>query len=143
MDHTIIAIDPGREKCGIAVVHRTRGVLCQTVIPTAELSRHTTKLATTYNTTTIVLGNGTAHQYAKTALTSPAAAGNPFTITLVDEHHSTEEARKRYWHHNPPTGWRRLIPVTMQVPPVPVDDYVAVILAERYFSLGSSREPSP
>jgi len=27
----------------------------------------------------------------------------------------------------------RLIPVTMRTPPVPVDDYVAVILAERFF----------
>ena len=38
-----------------------------------------------------------------------------------------------YWREHPPRGLMRLIPVTMQVPPVPVDDYVAVILAERYF----------
>ena len=35
-------------------------------------------------------------------------------------------AKGEYWKANPPNGWRRLIPVTMQVPPVPVDDFVAV-----------------
>ncbi|HKM17981.1 MAG TPA: pre-16S rRNA-processing nuclease YqgF, partial [Limnochordia bacterium] len=33
---------------------------------------------------------------------------------------------------HPPRGWRRLLPVSLQTPPVPIDDYVAVILAQRY-----------
>ena len=33
---------------------------------------------------------------------------------------------------NPPRGWRRLLPVSMQMPPEPYDDYVAVILAQRF-----------
>ncbi len=41
------------------------------------------------------------------------------------------EARERYWEHHRRRGWRRLVPSTMLVPPDPVDDFVAFILAER------------
>ena len=30
--------------------------------------------------------------------------------------------------------WRRLIPASLRVPEIPYDDYVALILAEEYFS---------
>ena len=60
------------------------------------------------------------------------------TITLVDEHLTTLEARARYFVEHPPTGLKRLLPVSMQVPPEPYDDYVAVILGERF--LASQRE---
>ena len=53
-------------------------------------------------------------------------------IKVVDERHTTEEARKLYWKKNPPRGWRKLLPTSMQVPPVPVDDLVAEILARRF-----------
>ena len=33
-----------------------------------------------------------------------------------------------------PRGLRRLLPTSMQVPPVPVDDFVAVILGTRYLA---------
>ena len=53
-------------------------------------------------------------------------------IEVVDEYRTTDLAKKAYWKAKPPRGWRRLLPVTMQVPPEPVDDFVAVILASRY-----------
>ena len=53
-------------------------------------------------------------------------------LVVVDEYRTTELAKGEYWKAHPPTGWRRLLPVTMQVPPVPVDDFVAVLLGRRY-----------
>ena len=53
-------------------------------------------------------------------------------IEVVDEYRTTDEARKLYWKIHPPRGLWRLVPTTMRVPPVPVDDLVAVILARRY-----------
>ena len=53
------------------------------------------------------------------------------SMLLVDEKDTTWQARERYWEHNPRRGWRKLLPASMQVPPVPVDDFVALILAER------------
>ena len=62
------------------------------------------------------------------------ASGVGMEVTLVDEHRSTEEARRRYFVDNPPSGWRRLMPRGLLTPPVPYDDYVAIILAERYLA---------
>ena len=131
---TIIAIDPGREKCGLAVVSLNGGVLHQAVIPVTEIGPLVEKLSLTYQTATVILGNGTAHRDIEQALTTVALGDKPLTLVLVDEKHSTEQARIRYWQLHPPKGLRRLLPVTMQLPPVPIDDYVAIILAERYLN---------
>jgi len=81
-----------------------------------------------------VLGDRTSSGKAKEVLSELLIEDKKLEILSVDEHHSTELARRYYWRKHPPRGLRRLIPLTMQVPPVPVDDYVAVILAERYFA---------
>ena len=130
----VVAIDPGREKCGIAIVHKKQGVIYKAIIATAELLSVVTTLAANHKLTTAVIGDRTTSHTAQTALTGIMVDGQQVNIIPVNEHHSTDEARKRYWTENPPTGWKRLLPTTMQVPPRPVDDYVAVILAERYFA---------
>ena len=89
MSGAVLAVDPGREKCGVAVLAADGTVLLQEVVPTAQ---------------------------------------------LVDEYRTTDEAKAAYWTAHPPRGWRRLIPRGMLVPPVPVDDFVAVILAQRYLT---------
>ena len=130
----VIAIDPGREKCGIAVVHKVQGVIYKTIIATADLVRVVTTLATTHKVFTAVIGDRTTSHAAQAALTGIRVSEQRVTVIPVNEHCSTDEARKRYWIEHPPKGFKRLLPTTMQVPPGPVDDYVAVILAERYFA---------
>lgn len=136
MSQYIIAVDPGREKCGIAVVRSSEDAVLQQVVETSELVSCVRKLAEQYDTLTVVLGDGTAHQQAEKELTNVRAADKLLNIELVDEKHSTEEARHLYWKYNPPKGLKRLIPVSMQVPPEPVDGYVAIILAHRYLRGG-------
>ncbi len=53
-------------------------------------------------------------------------------VKIVDEKHTTEEARRLYWKNNPPRGLRKFLPTSMQVPPEPVDGIVAEILAMRF-----------
>jgi len=134
MDELVIAVDPGRKKCGLAVVHRNRGVLVRQVIPVACLGDTAREWANRYQAHTVVLGNRTSSRQARAILTAIRTVDKPLEVILVDEHHSTEEARLRYWQENPPCGLWRLVPVGLRVPPNPVDDWVAVILAERYFS---------
>jgi len=134
MNQIIIAVDPGREKCGIAAVHKQKGVLFQKVINTIELNSFVQQLIAEYHTSIVVIGDRTSSREAKHNLEKIKIAHEPLVVTLVDEHHSTDQGRCRYWRENPPHGLMRLIPVTMQVPPRPIDDYVAVILAERYFN---------
>lgn len=132
-EHIVLAVDPGRDKCGVAVVERDGKVLFKKVILRSELAAVVQTQALRHNITVVVLGDGTTSSAALAVLSGIRVDGQMLSVIQVDEYRSTDEARKRYWRENPPKGFMKLIPVTMQVPPVPVDDYVAVILAERYF----------
>ncbi|MDF2636685.1 MAG: hypothetical protein K0R78_3559 [Pelosinus sp.] len=132
MNQTVISIDPGREKCGIAAVHPEKGVLNKSIIETQNLTSAIEEWLTKYQTRTVIMGNGTSSKEAKGLLEQIITNGQPLKIILVDEYRTTDDGRRRYWQENPPQGLWRLIPVTMQTPPQPVDDYVAIILAERF-----------
>ncbi len=55
-------------------------------------------------------------------------------IIAVDEHMSSMEARERYLRENSGKGIARFLPIGLRTPPKePYDDYVAEILAARYF----------
>lgn len=132
-ENIVLCVDPGREKCGLAVVGKNEGVFFKTIAATVSLRETTARLIDEYNAGAIVLGDRTFSRSTGEALAGLKSNGAVVPIIFVDEHRSTEEARRRYWQNNPPRGWRWFLPVTMQTPPVPIDDYVAVILAERYF----------
>lgn len=77
----------------------------------------------------VILGNGTNSANVKTML---AAAASGTDIVTVEESYSTEDARQLYWQENPPLGWRKLVPLGLQVPPVNLDGYAAAVLVRRY-----------
>jgi hypothetical protein len=52
----------------------------------------------------------------------------------VPERDTTRRARERYFADHPPRGWRRLIPLSLQTPSVPIDDYAAWIIAEQFLA---------
>ena len=122
-----MGIDPGKDKCGVAVLTASGEIKFQRVVPTAELDTAIKNLATEFEIQAVILGDGTTH---KAAAQKVSAAGLKFQ--LVDEKHTTEEARREYWKKNPPKGWRKLLPTSMQVPPEPVDAIVAEILVRRF-----------
>ena len=57
-------------------------------------------------------------------------------IHLVDEYETTRRARELYFAEHPPRGWRRLIPLGLQLPPGPIDDYAAILIARRFLARG-------
>ncbi len=124
----MVAIDPGREKCGVAVLDAVSGeVFEQEIVPPSELHAWLEACRMRNETELAVIGHRTAQKEIC------ALAGRlGYRIEIVDEDFSTEEARQRYWLAHPPTGWRRFCPRGLLLPPVPVDDYAAIILAERY-----------
>ena len=125
----VAAVDPGREKCGVAVVAEDGRVLAQDVVATERLTDELCARVKKYAPALVVLGNGTTSADAGANI---RAAAPDLPVEVVDEYRTTDDARRAYWQANPPTGWRRLLPTGMQTPPVPVDDFVAVILARRY-----------
>ena len=126
MSRPVLAIDPGREKCGVAVLASDGRILVQEVVATAALDAAVGTLVRAYEPA-VIMGNGTTSADAKKRV---EALGVP--VTLVDEYRTTDAAKCAYWEAHPPRGWRRLMPRGMLVPPVPVDDFVAVILAQRF-----------
>lgn len=131
----VIGVDPGRDKCGVAVLDTDGEIKFSEVIPTDEFETALKKLSAQFNPERVILGNGTTHAEAEKKL----RAIN-LSVTIIDEKFTTEEARREYWIKNPPRGWRRLLPVSMQVPPVPVDNIVAEILAKRFLGLRKINE---
>ena len=125
----VAAIDPGREKCGVAIVAEDGEVLEQSIVATVWLADEMVERVRRFLPERILLGNGTTSRAAEATIRENLP---DIPIEIVDEYRTTDDARRAYWKANPPTGWRRFFPTSMQVPPEPVDDFVAVLLAQRY-----------
>lgn len=125
----VVSIDPGREKCGLAVVDEDCSVLDQEVVATVWLTDELAARISEFSPDVLLIGNGTTSKAAQSRIREEFPGVD---IIEVDERRTTDDAKRAYWRENPPTGWRRFFPTSMQVPPVPVDDYVAVLLARRW-----------
>lgn len=132
---TVFAIDPGKSKCGMALVERDdQGRVTlkwRGVCPTAELILKLDEIRKENTIDLVILGNGTTSRPLVEQIRDQLPG---LGILVVDEKDTTLQARERYWEHNSRFGWRRFLPSTLQVPPVPYDDFVALILAERVLS---------
>lgn len=128
MKNEILAIDPGREKTGIAILNNS-DVLEHEIINSEELVQIIKSLLEKYIIKTIVMGNGTSSKKKYDLLKREFIDRD---IVLINEYRTTDEARKLYFQENPPKGWKKLIPLGMQVPPVPVDDYAAIVIGRKY-----------
>ena len=129
MSRPVLAIDPGRDKCGVAVLSPAGALLFRQVVPTAQLENVVSTLVEKH-APTIIMGNGTTSAAAKKRVETLGGA-----VTLVDEYRTTDAAKAAYWEAYPPRGWRRLVPRGLLVPPVPVDDFAAMILAQRFLQI--------
>jgi RNase H-fold protein (predicted Holliday junction resolvase) len=131
-NETILGFDPGKDKCGVAVMDGGRGLLYHQVLLTAEVISQINNLVQQYQVDRIVVGDQTTAKQWQQQLIS---AFPNLPITLVDERYSSLEARDRYWQMYPASFLTRLIPQGMRQPPRPIDDLVAIILIERYLEL--------
>jgi resolvase, RNase H domain protein len=95
---TVLAIDPGRDKCGIAVLSPQGDILLHEIVPTGALETRVSELAAEY-APRIIMGDGTTSAATKARIEAQVGA-----VTLVDEYRTTEEGRRLYWAENPPRG---------------------------------------
>lgn len=131
----VVAIDPGSNKCGIAVVDLQGIVLQLLLVGRHELASAVAKIiqdltAKGYQTT-IVMGNGTQHKKVSQEL--QAIVLDKSAVQMVEEYGSTLEARELYWKYNNPTWWQRLLPPSWRNTP-PLDAYAALVIAKRYIA---------
>jgi RNase H-fold protein (predicted Holliday junction resolvase) len=127
----VVAVDPGRSKCGVAAVSADGEVLSLATAAADQVGLTAAALAHTYNASTIVLGASTG---APRAWELIHAADPALSIVEIEEDMSTLEARDRYWQENPPGCLTRFIPAGLRTPPEPIDDWAAVVLAERFLA---------
>ena len=125
----VLGIDTGTHKAGFAVVKGGAAAppLLLGIEPLDSLVDRVAQLLSEYDIAAVALGHGT---HAGTVAQMLERLKLP--VHLVDEHETTLRARALYFADNPPRGWRRLIPLGMQLPPRPIDDYAAVLIARRY-----------
>lgn len=128
----ILAIDPGKDKCGLAVLGDDGRVVAKMVVLRGELSNQVKFLVSRHRIKNVVVGRGA---FGKGVEKELYRLPMDISVTFVPEKDSTWLARKRFWKENPPAGWLRFIPTSLRVPPAPIDDYAAVILGERYLGI--------
>lgn len=127
----ILGFDPGRHKCGLAVMGLDRILRHQAVVPAATVMATIGQLRQDFPISLIVMGDQTSAAEWKGQL---GQLPDPPRVLLVDERYTSLEARDRYWQMYPPQGWQRLLPQGLRTPPRPIDDIVAILLIERYLT---------
>ncbi len=127
----VVAIDPGTAKCGVAVLSAAGHVLARAIVSLGALEETLDPYLAAHPR--LLVGNGTGFRPVLDLLTHAGWTD----AQVVEEKGTTLEARRLYFQHRPPRGWRRLIPLSFLVPPRPIDDWAAVAIALKYLDTGS------
>ena len=129
MTKLYLGIDPGRSKTGLALVDGAGKIVKLHIAESQNIDNEIVEFIKSSCPVHIVLGNGTN---SRNIGESVKRVLPDVMVAVVEEAHSTEEARTLYWQENPPKGLKKLIPLGVLVPPVPLDAYAAVILVRRF-----------
>ncbi len=128
----ILGIDPGRQKTGLAIVDEAGAIVWRAIVPSVELGATVEELLGKWPLARVALGDSTGSSLAaciiETLLETTKASAK---LEIVNERDSTQEARPLYFAAHPPRGWKRFVPLGLQCPPEPIDDFAAVVLARR------------
>ena len=127
----VLGVDPGTAKCGLAVVSREGEVLHRAVVTVEALPEALREIGERYGVAQVALGDRTGARATQAAIREALPAAE---VALIAEDRSTEEARRLFWEHHPPRGWRRLVPRGLLVPPRPLDAYAAEVLVRRWLA---------
>lgn len=126
----ILGFDPGRHKCGLAVMGVDRTLRYHQVVNTDAAIATIQNLQQQFPISLVVMGDQTTAKEWRQTLNSQLP--DPLRIVMVDERYSSLEARDRYWKMFPPKGLSRLVPQSFRSISRPIDDIVAILLIERY-----------
>jgi len=129
----VLGIDPGTRKAGFALAADVASApLALGIEPVETLVERLAPLVSINPVSAVALGAGTNASGVERELLRLA-----LPIYFIDERDTTLRARALYFAYHPPKGWRRLIPLGLQVPPRPIDDYAALLIARRFIGAGA------
>ncbi len=126
----IVGFDPGRDKCGVAVLTTAGQVIEHQVAAADDAIAHLASLQQRFDVQRLVVGDRTTSKEWQSKISDGLNPTPP--MTPVDEHRTTLLARDRYWQIYPAQGLTKLLPQGLREPPRPIDDIVAILLVERY-----------
>lgn len=123
-----LALDPGREKVGVAVLTRDGSTVFRGVFPLGRLEEVLKELKEQYMFSEVVLGGSTGSDAVL-----PALERMGFQIYRVDERGSSEEARKLYLEEHCVRGWRKVLAfLGFLLSSRSLDDWQAVVIGRRF-----------
>ena len=138
MKTVILGFDPGRDKCGLAVMGEDLQLHYHQVVTAAEAIASIDSLLQKFPVSVVVMGDRTTSKQWQSQLKEVLPAN--IALFMVDEHNSTLEARDLYWQMYPPKGFTKLIPQGLREPPRPIDDLVAILLIKRHLKATNRHE---
>src|SRR4051812_2404481 len=102
MAKTVLAVDPGSSKCGMALVQRADNgdlnLLWRKVAPRANFVEQAIEAAQVEPFSLVIVGSGTTSKQIVHELREQLPS---MAILVVDERDTTLQARERYWEHHP------------------------------------------
>jgi RNase H-fold protein (predicted Holliday junction resolvase) len=125
---TILGLDPGTRKCGYAVVTGIDAPpLALGIVPIEILAERLREIVAAMPVEVAAIGRGT-----NAGVVADVVRAMGVAFELVDERETSLLARARFFRDHPPRGWRRIVPRGMLLPDRPIDDYAALLIAERF-----------
>jgi RNase H-fold protein (predicted Holliday junction resolvase) len=125
-----LGLDPGTRKCGYAVVAAVEAPpLALGIVPLETLADRLREVLAATPAALAAVGRGT-----NAAVVADVVRALGLRVELVDERETSLLARARFFRDHPPRGWRRIVPRGMLLPDRPIDDYAALLIAERFLT---------
>ena len=122
----IFAIDPGRNKIGVAILDSSGECQARDVIPKDKFAGVASEYILQYRPNVIAIGNGTGSDWVFGVMSA-----FDIHVIRVIEIGSTLEARDLAWRENPPGGIFRILPKIFWPIPPDIDSWAAVVIGRR------------
>ena len=124
----LISIDPGKYKCGLALVDINKKKVDQAIIINTEfLPKFVKKLISVENISKVIIGNGTTSKQNIERLKFLKQ-----DIIIFEEKNTTYRAKKRFFELFPIKGLRILLPKDLFIMNKNLDAISALIILEDY-----------
>lgn len=131
----VIAVDPGTRKCGIATLSRDGKTIYRDIVPRGEIVYRIKGLMAENPRAAVVVGGSTQGKEVCNALLDSAGMES----VLVDEAHTTDEAREVFWRENRAGCFWGIFPPSFRPLPRHIDDYAAEIIGRRFLAQSARR----
>lgn len=125
--HYIIAVDPGRNKIGMAVIDSDGNVIEKTVVMFPAVREPLDEIVRKYKPDILAVGDGTGCD----EFLEKSENYDFGEIVRIPEKDTTLQARELAWKENPPGGLWKILPRLFWPTPLDLDAWAAVVIGRR------------